>query len=535
MIFLKHQSEVIKKELTAEFIDECSEKTKGFLAGLGTEKRDIIRYSITVEEILLKMSEKDFGIKTVSLTTGYRFSRPFITVEAEGEPCNAFAPGDAERGVYGTGILRNLGLSPDYSYKNRLNKYSFRLRKKSLNPFLLLVIALVSAAVTGFLGMLLPGGVRSFMLENITGPLHSIFLSVLGCIAGPMIFLSVAWGIYGIGDAASFKKIGKKMLFSYIGTVYFFAAFSGVLFVPLFKLNFSAESGGTGNISALVSMLTGIFPKNIVSPFADGNTLQIIFIAFLFGIGMLFLGQKTEVVAQAVEQINYIVQLHIELISRLVPFFIFLAVVEMIWSDTFKSFASAGKMFLVFLGGMLAVVIIMLFYTSLRQQTSALRLFKKNLPTFVIALTTASSAASFGSNMKTCLDEYGIDETVASFGLPLGLVVFKPVTSVSFICVSLFFAELYGIPVNAVWIVTMILSAGILAIATPPIPGGALTTYTVLFSQLGIPAEAVTVALACDAIFDFLATGSDQFLLPLALMNRSGKFGMVNREILSRK
>lgn len=81
----------------------------------------------------------------------------------------------------------------------------------------------------------------------------------------------------------------------------------------------------------------------------------------------------------------------------------------------------------------------------------------------------------------------------------------------------------------------MIFSAGILAIATPPIPGGAITAYTVLFSQLGIPAEAIAVALACDTILDFICTGGDQFMIPFAILNQANRLGLVNKDILKRK
>ena len=75
----------------------------------------------------------------------------------------------------------------------------------------------------------------------------------------------------------------------------------------------------------------------------------------------------------------------------------------------------------------------------------------------------------------------------------------------------------------------MIFTASILAVATPPIPGGAATAYTVLFAQLGIPPAAVAIALACDTLFDFIATGSDQFIAPMQLLNQATKLGLVDR------
>lgn len=57
------------------------------------------------------------------------------------------------------------------------------------------------------------------------------------------------------------------------------------------------------------------------------------------------------------------------------------------------------------------------------------------------------------------------------------------------------------------------------------------TNYTVLLAQLGIPAEALAIALACDAVFDFIVTGFDQYMLPMALLNKANYFNMANPNV----
>lgn len=521
--------------LSAEAVDACSERVREYLTELKLARRDVTRYALSVEEILLKSMDALGQGVAVRLRLGKRFFRPYIEVGVAGVAANVYASDKERHSTLGDSMLKNLGLSPEFSYRDGENLYTFRVRRKSLNPFIRLAITLALAITAGVLGQLvLPAGFRTAVLDGVLTPLHDTFLNVLGCIAGPMVFLSVAWGIYGIGDAATLKRIGKRMLGSYIGTVFLVTLILGCLAVPVFSLHFADGSGGTSELSALFGMLLNIFPKNIFSPFVDGNTLQIIFLAVVIGIAMLFLGQKTTAVARAVEQINYIVQFLIEFISRLVPYFIFIVIVGMIWSDSLTVLSGVGKMFAVFIGMVLLMVIGVLLFASLRNRIRPLRLLRKGLPTLLIALTTASSAAAFGTNMTACRQQYGIDDTIASFGIPLGMVTFKPTTALNYLAVTLFFAESYGVEVSAAWLVVMILTVTVLALATPPIPGGALTAYTVLFAQLGIPVEALAVALACDTIFDFVDTGFDQFLLPFALLNQASRLGMVDREVLKK-
>ncbi len=530
---MKLQNETTDFVLNSASIDACSEKVRSFLTAANVPKQDILRHAITMEEILLNTLSAQ-GETKFRLITGKRFFRPMVSLEIEGESYNAYVAQKEEGSLLGNHILKTLNLSPDYTYTGHTNRYQFRFRKKQFNPFVTLVIALALAFAFGMLGLLLPGNLRQTVLDSVLTPLHDTFLNILGCIAGPMIFLSVAWGIYGIGDASTFKQIGKKISLGYIVTVAVLTVILGLLCIPVFRLNFSGETSGASAASSIFSMVLGIIPKNIFSPFVDGNTLQIIFLAVTIGIALLFLGQKTKSVAIAVEQINLIVQFLIEFISKLVPYFIFIVVLKTIWSDTVSVFFGVGKIFLVFFGSTLVMTAGYVIYTAIRNRVNPITVTVKGLPGLLIGITTASSAAAFGTNLTACRSKYGIDDSITSFGLPLGMVTFKPVTALNFLSASLFFAEVYQVPISVSWIVALLFSAAILALATPPIPGGALTAYTVLFTQLGIPAEALAIVLACDTIFDFVDTGFDQFLLPCALLNQAKKFGLVNQKILKK-
>ena len=191
-------------------------------------------------------------------------------------------------------------------------------------------------------------------------------------------------------------------------------------------------------------------------------------------------------------------------------------------------------MFIIFLCSVIAFVTCTIIYVAVRSKISPWLLVKKGIPTLVIAITTASSAAAFGTNLSSCQKKFGIKNMVASFGVPLGMVVFKPSSALSYIATVLIFTEIYGVEVSVSWFITLFVSVFFLSIATPPIPGGAMTTYVIMFLQFGIPQDALAIALACDALFDFLATGMDQFLMPIILMNSVSRIGLVDRAKLEK-
>ena len=520
--------------LSPEVVDICSDNVRAYLTELGIPKRDIIRYTFSLEEILLKSLDGKSEVP-IHLFCGKKMFRNSVILEIDGEANNIYMSESKNTGVLGESMLKSLGLSPEFLHTNGKNVYSFRLKKQGMNSLLKLLLVLLVSFAVGFAGLLLPGNIISGVNEFVLTPLHTTFLNVLGCIAGPMIFLSVAWGIYGIGDAATLRQIGKRLFFGFSGTVGAVALVLTFLCLPFFSLNFSDNVDAGGGFSDIFNLILGIVPKNIFSPFVDGNTLQIIFLAIVIGIAMVFLGKKTNAVALAVEQINYIVQFLIEFISKLVPYFVFIVVVKTVWSQSLDIFTKVAKLFVVYVIAEGIMIFALTSYTSLKNRVSPMLIIKKALPAFLIALTTASSAASFGTNMENCEKEFGIDKTITSFGVPFGVVMFKPATSVCHLTMALFFAEYYGIKTSVTWVAILIISILILSIATPPIPGGAMTAYTVLFTQLGIPAEGLAIALACDMIIDFLSTGGNQFMLPFALLNQAGKLGMVDRKILCKR
>ena len=532
---MSHSSEQYTYELNYPAVDEMSEKIRQFLSAQKLDRREITRHTLTAEEILLKYLDTGEKTGAVTLNMGTRFANHFITLSVEGPAANLYRPSEDTDGALKAGLLKNLGLAPEYAYKGQTNNYTFYIRKhRRINPILSLLLVFAIAFVTGMLGKLLPDGVRTAILTDFFDRLRAAFLNILGCLAGPMMFLSVVWGVYGIGDVATLKQIGKRLILRYLATVFLCVLLGGMISLPIFRPEFAATESGSG-VAVIFSMILDIIPKNIFSPFVDGNTLQIIFMALIFGFAMLFLGQRTSSVAKAIEQINYLIQFIIGFISRLLPYFIYIIIVSMIWSDKTEVFTSARSLILVFVLTVLVSQMLILLYTAVHNRINPLLLLKKNLTTFIIAFSTASSAASFANNLKACKEEFGIDDSISSFGVPLGVVMHKPATALNFVVSAVFFADYYNIGISAFWIATLLFCSSLLAATTPPIPGGAMTAYAVLFTQMGIPAEAIAVALACNTLFDFVQTGFNQLSLPFCLLDLAAKFGLVDRDILTGK
>jgi len=520
-----------KLALTPESVDQAAELTEQFCTEIGLDRKNTIRYRLSVENVILRWYEHNVS-DSFRISMGKRFRKYYISLECTGLPVDPFAGEEETDGSFVHDFRQNLGVFPQYSYKNGKNRSLMQFKTKEVNNLIKILIALGLAFVLGILMKLLfPPTVSTELLNGFVNPLFTAIFRLLGFVAGPLILLSVMWGIYGIGDATTLGLLGKDLILRYL-LVSFFLTCCCILTFPVFHLNFTQAAGGGSAFQSIFEMLLDIIPANIISPLVSNNTLQIIFCAVIIGIAMLFLGKDVHTVADFIEQVNAIVRFLMEFISKLIPVVVFLIVLRMILSDTLILFASAWRLVLIFIVEALLFCTILTVVTAVKQKVSPILLLKKSIPTMIISITTASSAAAFGSNTETCEKHFGINKSLSSFGIPLGMVIYKTACSIYYVLICLYFARMFSVPVSANWLISAGFISFMMSFSAPPVPGGGVIVYTLLFDRLGIPGDALSIVIAIDVVFDFLLTTVNMYALPLTLLNSAAVQGLLDREIL---
>lgn len=523
-----------KYRLSGENIDAVSEKIENHLTSFSVDKMNVLRFRLMFEEILLNYRDR-FGEETeFTLRCEKRFSRPRIVITVAGESFEPFAVSEND-GEYSSetlrGMLANMGLAPSHRYKNGENIITLTPeRKKRGSSVIWLLAAIVLAVAAGLLCSLFPENVREFLSVKIIEPITGKFMGFLSAISGPLIFLSVLWGIYSIGDVASFGKIGKRMITRFLLMSTLLLLIMACVTVPFFTL--SSGGGDKADFSDLYQMLLDIVPSNLITPFTEGNSLQIVFIAVIFGAAMLALNDKTTVVSKFVEQLDFIVQFIMKCLNSFIPLIIFLSLFNMIIKENSVIGSSALKPVLLTLMGCAVVITVYTVIVCVHHRISPILFIKKLLPTFIIALTTASSSAAFATNIETCEKKLGVDKKIINFGLPLGQSVFMPGAAVLFFSTGICMAETFQVPITTILLVNLFIIALVLAIAAPPVPGGFAVCVSILITQLGIPEAAIPLVIAVSIFLDFFCTATNLFCLQAELTELAGGLDMLNTEIL---
>ncbi|MBO7661913.1 MAG: cation:dicarboxylase symporter family transporter [Clostridia bacterium] len=127
-------------------------------------------------------------------------------------------------------------------------------------------------------------------------------------------------------------------------------------------------------------------------------------------------------------------------------------------------------------------------------------------PAMLTAYTFASSNAALPSSMRQCETGLGISRKLYAISLPIGATINMDGSCVVLCISALFMAKVFGIPVTPHLLVTLGLSVFVLSIGAPGVPGAALICMSILFPQIGVPAEAVSLVMGLYALVGMILT-----------------------------
>ena len=514
----------MKYKLNEMNIDAVSKEVNAYLVRRRMEDRDRVHTKLSVEEVLLDYMSAFGSDAEFMVDYGGGLSKNKIRLTVPGAALDPFAStesgSDDERLL--ANVLSRMGQRPKWKYARGINTITYTPTKKSIPEWGKLLIAIIAAVVLGLAVRALPANISAALQQGVVSPLLDTFLGFLNAVAGPMIFLSVVWGIYSIGDISTFSELGRRICVRFLLYLCIMTTLVALISMPFFNLQYGIAQSGN-QYSALYQMVLDIIPDNLFMPFTQGNTLQIMFVAIVVGLMMLRIGRDTQVVADLVQQLGSIVDGIMGVISKLVPVFVFGSLFMIVASSDLGSLAAGGKYFASTVAGCILLILIHTAMVCVKMRIGPFDYWKRTFSTFFIALTTASSTAALVDNKRTCVEKLGISERMANFGVPFGQLLYKPGASVLFWFAAVSVAESSGTEVSAVWLVTAVFISVILSIASPPVPGGLTASFTILFTQLALPASDLAVILSLTSILDFVSTAANVFTgqCMLAITSRS--------------
>ncbi|MDY0231574.1 MAG: dicarboxylate/amino acid:cation symporter, partial [Candidatus Saccharicenans sp.] len=266
----------------------------------------------------------------------------------------------------------------------------------------------------------------------------TIFIRLITMVVVPLVFLSLTLGTASLGDIKKLGRVGLKTFLYFLLTTAI-AITLGLLAANLFKpgaglneevkqeLFSSYQQTAEAQIStieekpSLISVLVNIVPNNPIKAMAEGEMLQVIFLALIFGICLTLIAQeKSRPVLQFFEGANQAVLQVVNLVMRLAPYGVLALIASVIGQFGLGILLTLLKYALVtILALAFHAVFVQGFFLRTLGGMKLGKFFKGTSDAVLIAFSTSSSNATIPIALES-LDNLKVKKEYSSFVVPLG-------------------------------------------------------------------------------------------------------------------
>lgn len=388
-------------------------------------------------------------------------------------------------------------------------------QKKSLTGKIL--ISLFLGIIFGILfNKFLPKDINEVTIKWVLSPLGTMFLRSIKMVVVPLVLFSLTVGTASIGDIKKLGRIGGKTISFYLITT----AFAVSLALAISNLlnpgtGVSTASKVVANVKAaespfIMDIFTNMIPTNPIEAMVNGNMLQIIVFAIIFGIAITLIGERAKPVVTLFEEINNILLKIISIVMLGAPIGVFALISQVIMSQGTSVLFSLIKYVLV-------VVFVLFIHTfviyggalKVLGKVNPITFFKKFWPVMLMGFSTSSSNATIPLNMKTCNEKIGVSENVSSFTIPLGATVNMDGTAIMQGVAAIFIAQVFGYNLTFHQQIMIVLTSTLSSIGTAGVPSAGVVMLTMVFQQIGLPMEGIALVLSVDRIVDMFRTATN--------------------------
>ncbi|MCK5717383.1 MAG: dicarboxylate/amino acid:cation symporter, partial [Thiomargarita sp.] len=338
--------------------------------------------------------------------------------------------------------------------------------------------------------------VKDFLVNNVFHVIGQIFIASLKMLVVPLVFISLVCGVAALGDINKLGRLGGKALLFYVSTTAIaitLAISLALLVAPGEGFNLSVTTAPDfipQEAPSLAQTIINLVPDNPVKAMAEGQMLPLIFFSLLFGIAIVMAGKAGKRIEQQFNDYNAIMMELVSILMKIAPFGVFCLIAKTFSLQGYDVIMPLISYFLVVVGALLIHALVT--YPLLLKTFTGLNVgifLKKMRQVQIFAFSTSSSNATIPINIENTEKKLGVDNSVASFTIPLGATINMDGTAIMQGVATVFIANVYQIPLGIEQYLAVILTATLASIGTAGVPGVGLIMLAMVLNQVGLPVE----------------------------------------------
>jgi Na+/H+-dicarboxylate symporter len=339
--------------------------------------------------------------------------------------------------------------------------------------------------------------------------LSKIFLRLIKMIVAPLVFSTLVVGVAKAGNIKAVGRIGGRTLLWFLGAS-LISLVLGMLLVNLFKpgsaMHLPLPDGSQvtdikKTSFSLNDFIDHVVPQSFFEAMSNNNILQIVVFSLFFGIGTAALGDKGEVIINAMDAVTQVILKVTGYVMKLAPLAVFGAIAAVIAKQGLGILSTYAVFIGEFYFSLIILWLIIVFAGFLILKKRAFSLVNNIKDAMLVAFSTSTSEAAY-PRVLIELERFGCSNKIVSFVLPLGYSFNLDGAMMYMTFASLFLAQAYSMNLTFAQQVTMLLTLMLTSKGVAGVPRAALVVIVGTLSLFSIPEAGLALLIGIDPLLD---------------------------------
>ncbi|MBI0001878.1 dicarboxylate/amino acid:cation symporter [Bartonella sp. W8122] len=341
-------------------------------------------------------------------------------------------------------------------------------------------------------------------------PLGDAFIKLVKMIIAPVIFLTIVSGIAGMSDLKKVGRVaGKCMLYfiTFSTLALIVGLIIGNVLEPGAGMHIDPASLDTAAVkvyaekahdASIVKFLMNIIPSTVVSAFAEGDILQVLFFSILFGIALGSVGERGRPILDFIHALSTPIFKLVAILMKAAPIGAFGAMAFTIGKYGIHSVINLFFLVATFYLTSFLFVVVILGAVCRYNGISIFRVIRYIKDELLLVLGTSSSEAALPTLMEK-MENAGAKKSVVGLVIPTGYSFNLDGTNIYMTLATLFIAQALDINLTLehqilILVVAMISSKGAAGVTG----AGFITLAATLGAVPAIPVAGMAIILGID-------------------------------------
>lgn len=342
-------------------------------------------------------------------------------------------------------------------------------------------------------------------------PIGTTFVEAMRMLIGPIVFLTIIGGIASVANLSAVGKTGLKALVYFQGGT-IIAMVTGLVAINLIPLG----NGVNANVDAIETndtvdnlisqgenqhwweFLTHIVPSSMAEAFVEGDILQIIFLAVIFGVALNAVGRVGAPILDLVQRATKVIFKVLSYIMKLAPLGAFGAMAYAIGRYGISTLTSLGSLILLFYATSAFFILVVLGSVMGYLKLNILKLLRYLKEEILLVIGTSTAEPALPGLMRK-MEYAGVRKSTVGLVVPTGYSFNLDGAAIYLSLAAVYLAQATGANLTIAQQIGLLAVMLLTSKGAAGVAGGGFIALAATLSTVGtVPAAAIMLIFGID-------------------------------------